>query len=86
MTHKKGEFILHELTKVCPKYFMKELIEMPDGSIISEHKHVKHPGVYFDNNLKFKRQIYITCCKINRMVGILWKYKRLYFALFESTC
>ena len=90
--NKKGEFILHELTKVCPKYFMNELIEMPDGNIISEPEHVKYLGVYFDNNLKFKRHIDITCCKINRMVGILWKSehlnleakKMIYHSLIES--
>ena len=90
--NKKGEFLLHELSKVCPKYLLNEFIQMPDGSIISEPENVKYLGVYFDNDFKFKRQIDIICCKINRMVGIVWKSEHLnmqakkmvYHSLVES--
>ena len=90
--NKKGEFILHELSKVCPKFIFNECIQMPDKSIISEPPNVKYLGVYFDNELRFKRHIDITCCKINRMVGILWKSehlnleakKMIYHSLVES--
>ena len=50
---------------------------MPDLRNISEPSNVKYLGVYFDNDLRFKRHIDITCCKINRMVGILWKSEHL---------
>ena len=29
--NKKGEFVLHELHKVCPKYFISEFIDTKDG-------------------------------------------------------
>ena len=77
--NKKGEYILHELTKVCPHYMMGEFITMPDESQINEPNFVKYLGVYFDNNLKFKRHIDILRCKINRIVGILWKCDHLNF-------
>ena len=65
---------------------------MPDGSKINELNNVKYLSVYFDNNLKFKRHIDIVSCRLNRMVGILWKIKHLntetkrviYHALVES--
>ena len=90
--NKKGEFILHELSKVCPNIYLKESIIMPDGSYIPEPDSVKYLGVHFDNKFNFKRHIDIICCKINRIVGILWKgehlnveaKKMIYHSLVES--
>ena len=90
--NKKGEFVLSELAKVCPKLMLEEFIIMPDGSQINEPPYVKYLGVYFDNNLKFRHHINLLCSKINRIVGILWKSEHLnletkkiiYHALVES--
>ena len=75
--NKKGEYVLQDLHKVCPSYFFNEFVTMPDGSCIFEPSNVKYLGLYFDNKLTFKRHIDILCCKINRMVGILWKAEHL---------
>ena len=83
---------MHELSKVCPKLYLKESIIMPDGSYIPEPDYVKYLGVHFDNKFNFKRHIDIICCKINRIVGILWKgehlnvdaKKMIYHSLVES--
>ena len=88
----KGEYVLHDLHKVCPEYFFNEFIVMPDDSYVFEPPSVKYLGVYFDNKLTFKRHIDILCCKLNRMVGILWKCpqlaletkKMIYHSLVES--
>lgn len=77
--NKKGEFVLHDLYKVCPEYLINEFVVMPDDSYVFEPPNVKYLGIYFDNKLTFKRQIDIICCKINRMVGILWKASHLSF-------
>ncbi len=77
--NKRGEFVLQELTKVCPEYMFKEWVSMPDGSEIFEPDNVKYLGVYFDSKLTFKKQVDIVNCKINRMVGILWKSEHLTF-------
>ena len=90
--NKKGEYVLQELTKVCPEYMFKEWVTMPDGSEVFEPDDVKYLGVYFDSKLSFKKQINIVNCKINRMVGILWKAEHLthetkktvYYSLVES--
>ena len=88
----KGEFIMHELHKVCPQYMLSESIEMPDGSLICEPLSVKYLGVLFDNQLNFKNHTSVLCCKLNRIVGILWKSQHLtieakkmvYYGLVES--
>ena len=56
---------------------MEEGTEMPDGTVINEPDTVKYLGVLFDNNFKFNLHIDILCCKINRIVGILWKSEHL---------
>ena len=75
--NKMGEYVLQDLHRVCPEYFFNEFIVMPDDSYIFEPPNVKYLGIYFDNKLSFKRHIDIICCKINRMVGILWKAPHL---------
>ena len=75
--NKKGEFILQELYKVCPRYLLNDCISMPDGSIVTEPDTVKYLGVYFDNKLSFKKQIDVLCCKLSRMVGIFWKSEHM---------
>ena len=90
--NKKGEYVLQDLHMVCPKYFFDEFIEMPDSSYIFEPPDVKYLGLYFDNTLTFKRHIDILCCKLNRMVGIMWKSNHLsietkkiiYYSMVES--
>ena len=90
--NKKGEYVMHELQKVCPQYMFKEHIEMPDNNVIYEPENVKYLGVYFDGKLTFKKHIDILCCKINRIVGTLWKSehlnleakKMIYHGLVES--
>ncbi len=90
--NKKGEYALYELTKVCPQYMFKEHIEMPDGSEIYEPESVKYLGVYFDSKLMFRKHIDILCCKLNRIVGQMWKgehltleaKKMIYHGLVES--
>ena len=77
--NRKGEFVLQELTKVCPDYMFKEWITMPDGSEIFEPENVKYLGVYFDSKRTFKKHVDIVNCKINRLVGILWKSEHLTF-------
>ena len=52
--NKKGEFVLQELYKVCPKYMLHECITMPDKSLIFEPDNVKYLGVHIDNKLRFK--------------------------------
>ena len=73
----KGEYVLHELSKVCPAFVLQEWITMPDGSTIYEPDDVKYLGVFFDSKMTFKKHIDIVNCKINRMVGILWKSEHL---------
>ena len=73
----KGEYVLHELEKVTPLFLMIEGIEMPDGTVINEPDTVKYLGVLFDNKFKFTTHISILYCKINRIVGILWKSEHL---------
>ena len=73
----KGEYVMHELEKVTPQFLMAEGIEMPDGTIINEPDTVKYLGVLFDNKFKFSTHIDILFCKINRIVGILWKSEHL---------
>ena len=88
----KGKFSMHELGKVCPKYIMQENIQTDDGNIIVENEKVKYLGLYFDNTLLFRHQIALVSCKINRMVGIIWKMpdisidvkKIIYHSLVES--
>ena len=91
--NKKGEYVLQDLHNVCPAYFINnEFIEMPDGEYVFESPNVKYLGVYFDNKLSFDRHISILCCKLNRMVGTLWKCshlsiktkKTIYHSLVES--
>ena len=50
---------------------------MPDGDEIYEPENVKHLGVCFDNEFKFKRQIDIITCKISRHIGVFWKTPHL---------
>ena len=75
----KGEYILHELQKVTPSFLLNESIEMPDGTTIEEPDTVKYLGLLFDNQFKFTMHINILSCKINRIVGILWKSEHLNF-------
>ena len=90
--NKKGEFVMHEISKVCPKLMIEEFIKMPDDSQINEPSYVKYLGVNFDNKLRFKHHINILSTKINRLVGILWKCdhlnlqikKTIYHAFVES--
>ena len=90
--NKQGEFAMHDIFKVCPKYFRQETIIADDGNIIVENENVKYLGLYFDSSLNFKRQTAIISCKINRMVGIMWKMpdinilvkKIIYHSLVES--
>ncbi len=71
---------------------LKEHIEMPDGSEIYEPESVKYLGVYFDGKLAFGKRIDILSCKINRIVGQMWKgehltleaKKMVYHGLVES--
>ena len=71
---------------------LQEWITMPDGSSIYEPDDVKYLGVFFDSKMTFKKHIDIVNCKINRMVGILWKSehlttetkKNIYNSLVES--
>ncbi len=73
----KGEFVMQELHKVCPAYFLTEFIEMPDETIICEPESVKYLGVLLDNRLNFKNHVGVLCCKLNRIVGILWRNDHL---------
>ena len=73
----KGEYVMHELEKVTPLFLMAEGIEMPDGTMINEPDSVKYLGVLSDNKFKFTTHIDILHCKINRIVGILWKSEHL---------
>ncbi len=65
---------------------------MPDDLEVYEPEYVKYLGVYFDNHLSFNRHIDVVNCKVNRIVGILWKNthltleakKTIYFVLVES--
>ena len=75
--NEKGEFILQDLHTICPAFVLEEYIEMPDGSTVHEPEHVKYLGVYFDNNLSFKRHIDITTCKISRLISVFWKSAHL---------
>ena len=65
---------------------MKESIIMPDGSYIPEPDYFKCLGVLFDNKLTFKRHTDIICCKINRIVGILWKNEHLNIEAKKMIC
>ena len=90
--NKKGEYMLQDLHNVCPAYFFNEFIVMPDGNYIFEPPDVKYLGVYIDNTLSYNKHINILCCKVNRIVGILWKCphlsiktkKIIYHSLVES--
>ena len=75
--NKKGEFTLQDLHSICPALVLEECVEMPDGSTIYEPENVKYLGVYFDNNLTFKRHIDITTCKISRLISVFWKSPHL---------
>ena len=44
--NKKGEFVLHELHKVCPKYIISEFIKIDDGTIVYEDDTVKYLGIH----------------------------------------
>ena len=55
----------------------KEFIVMPDNTEVYEPNNVKYLGVQFDNKLTFKKHTDILCCKLNRMVGILWRNEHL---------
>ena len=77
--NRKGEFVMHDLHKITPKFLIEECIEMPDGSLIYEPESVKYLGVHFDNHFEFRKHIDILNCKISRLVGILWKCEYLSF-------
>ena len=62
--NKKGEFVLHELHKICPKHFISEYIETVNGSLFCENESVKYLGIQFDSRLKFKKQTAIVTCKV----------------------
>ena len=49
----KGEFVLHDLFKVCPKYLTLECIENDDGTMIMESETVEYLVIYFDNRFQF---------------------------------
>ncbi len=90
--NKRGEFILQELHNVCPAYHLQEHIELDDGTIVVENDKVKYLGMYFDSSLLFKQHVATISCKVNRLVGILWKItdldieikKVIYHSLVES--
>ncbi len=90
--NKKGEFVLQDLHEVCPAYYLKEHIELDVGTIIIENDKVKYLGMYFDGSLLFKQHVATVSCKVNRLVGILWKMtdldldikKIIYHSLVES--
>ena len=50
-----------------------ETVEMPDGTDIYESEQVKYLGVYIDGKITYNHNINIICCKLNRIVGQLWK-------------
>ena len=75
--NRKGEYIMQELYKVTPQYLFDETIEMPDGTVVAEPNTVKYLGVLFDNQFKFSSHIDVLSCKLNRIVGILWKSDHL---------
>ena len=50
-----------------------ETVEMPDGTDIYESEQVKYLGVYIDGKVTYNHHINIICCKLNRIVGQLWK-------------
>ncbi len=77
--NRKGEFILQELHKVTPKFILDECIEMPDGTVVYEPNTVKYLGIHFNNRFMFNTHIDVLSCKINRIVGILWKSQHLTF-------
>ena len=87
-----GEFLLNELHHITPKYLIQEHFQTSDGTITIENTSVKYLGIHIDRDLKFKKHINITCCKINRMVNTFWKCpiqnidikKQIYHALVES--
>ena len=75
--NKKGEHALHDLRKVCPQLCFLETVEMPDGTDIYESEQVKYLGVYIDGKITYNHHINIVCCKLNRIVGQLWKGEHL---------
>ena len=75
--NQKGEYVLQELENIAPSFLFSESIEMPDGTTIYEPDTVKYLGLLFDNKFKFTMHINILHCKINRIVGILWKSEHL---------
>ena len=75
--NKKGEHVLHDLRKVCPQLYFMETVEMPDGTDIYESEQVKYLGVYIDGKITYNHHINIICCKLNRIVGQLWKGEHL---------
>lgn len=60
---------MHDINKVCPKYFLQETIITNGGNITVENEKVKYLGLYFNNDLMFKHQAAIVSCKVNRMVN-----------------
>ena len=84
--------MLHELHKICPKYFISEYIETVNGSLFCENESVKYLGIQFDSRLKFKKQTAIVTCKVSRMINSFWKMpnigleikKTIYQSLVES--
>ena len=75
-SNKKCDHILHELISCSPQYLFKEHIIIDDALIV-ESDEIKYLGVTFDSELKFKKQIHETTCKVNRLTGILWKCRDL---------
>ena len=90
--NKKGEFILQDLHSITPRYFNHEHIIDNEGNITESNDKVKYLGIYIDEKLHFKYHINIVCCKINKVVGTLWKClhldietkKIIYHSLAES--
>ena len=68
---------MHELQNVALSYIMTEGEGMPDGTPRTEPGAVKYLGVQFDNSFKFNAHVEILCCRINRIVFILWKSEHL---------
>ena len=68
---------MHELQNVALSYIMTEGKEIPERTPRTEPGAVKYLGVLFDNSFKFNAHIEILCCRINRIVFILWKSEHL---------
>ena len=53
--NKKGEFFMHDLHKITPKFLIELCIEMPKGSLIHQQEPLKYLEVLFQDNLEFKK-------------------------------